>query len=280
MCRNIKTLYNFEPPATEEEVYLSSLQFVRKLSGFTRPSKANQAGVRPGGGQGVARRPRADRLPRHQCPAARPRDRGPEGQGEIRRAVRHVFQSGHLARFCPRFRTHRSSLVGFPIDSTRPARAPGRFRHDQRQVKSRADRLRRGLSRRTRHRRLRACPPPTGPRPICSPPSARKGRAASGCPATATACRSRASAGPRTPSPSRSATASSMAAAACDMKGFIACVLASVPLFKSRKLKEPIHLIISYDEEVGCTGVRPLIAQAGATICPGPAPSSSASRPA
>ncbi len=42
MCRNIKTLYNFEPPATEEEIYLSSLQFVRKLSGFTRPSQANQ----------------------------------------------------------------------------------------------------------------------------------------------------------------------------------------------------------------------------------------------
>jgi acetylornithine deacetylase len=49
----------------------------------------------------------------------------------------------------------------------------------------------------------------------------------------------------------------------CDMKGFIACVLASVPLFKSRQLKEPIHLIISYDEEVGCTGVRPLIARLG-----------------
>jgi hypothetical protein len=43
MCRNIKTLYNFEPPATEEEIYLSSVQFVRKLSGFTRPSKANEA---------------------------------------------------------------------------------------------------------------------------------------------------------------------------------------------------------------------------------------------
>jgi hypothetical protein len=42
MCRNIKTLYNFEPPASDEEIYLSSLQFVRKLSGFTRPSKANQ----------------------------------------------------------------------------------------------------------------------------------------------------------------------------------------------------------------------------------------------
>ena len=44
MCRNIKTLHNFNPPATEEEILASSLQFVRKLSGFTRPSKANQPG--------------------------------------------------------------------------------------------------------------------------------------------------------------------------------------------------------------------------------------------
>jgi len=43
MCRNIKTLHNFRPPATEEEVHASSLQFVRKLSGFTRPSRANEA---------------------------------------------------------------------------------------------------------------------------------------------------------------------------------------------------------------------------------------------
>jgi len=43
MCRNIKTLFNFEPPATEQEVRASSLQFVRKLSGFNSPSKANQA---------------------------------------------------------------------------------------------------------------------------------------------------------------------------------------------------------------------------------------------
>jgi len=42
MCRNIKTLFNFEPPATEEEIGASALQFVRKLSGFTHPSKANQ----------------------------------------------------------------------------------------------------------------------------------------------------------------------------------------------------------------------------------------------
>jgi len=41
MCRSIKTLHNFEPPATDDEIRASSLQFVRKLSGFTRPSKAN-----------------------------------------------------------------------------------------------------------------------------------------------------------------------------------------------------------------------------------------------
>ena len=42
MCRNIKTLHNFKPPATDEEIHASALQFVRKLSGFTRPSKANE----------------------------------------------------------------------------------------------------------------------------------------------------------------------------------------------------------------------------------------------
>ena len=43
MCRNIKTLFNFEPPATDDEIRASALQFVRKLSGFTKPSKANEA---------------------------------------------------------------------------------------------------------------------------------------------------------------------------------------------------------------------------------------------
>jgi hypothetical protein len=43
MCRNIKTLFNFEPPATPDEVRASALQFVRKLSGYTHPSQANQA---------------------------------------------------------------------------------------------------------------------------------------------------------------------------------------------------------------------------------------------
>ena len=42
MCRNIKTLHNFKPPATDEEIRASAIQFVRKLSGFTKPSKANE----------------------------------------------------------------------------------------------------------------------------------------------------------------------------------------------------------------------------------------------
>ena len=43
MCRNIRPLFNFDPPATDDELHAASLQFVRKLSGFTRPSRANQA---------------------------------------------------------------------------------------------------------------------------------------------------------------------------------------------------------------------------------------------
>jgi hypothetical protein len=43
MCRNIRTLYNFEPPATHEEVHDAALQYVRKISGFTKPSQANEA---------------------------------------------------------------------------------------------------------------------------------------------------------------------------------------------------------------------------------------------
>jgi hypothetical protein len=58
MCRSIKTLYNFKPPATDEEIRASSLQFVRKLSGFSRPSKANEAAFARGVDE-VARAARA-----------------------------------------------------------------------------------------------------------------------------------------------------------------------------------------------------------------------------
>ena len=50
---------------------------------------------------------------------------------------------------------------------------------------------------------------------------------------------------------------------ACDMKGFLACVMAAVPDFKQRSLKVPMHVVFSYDEEVGCTGVRPMIDEFG-----------------
>ncbi len=52
----------------------------------------------------------------------------------------------------------------------------------------------------------------------------------------------------------------------CDMKGFVACVLAMVPDFKARALKTPLHIVLSYDEEVGCTGVQPMIETFGKTL--------------
>ena len=52
----------------------------------------------------------------------------------------------------------------------------------------------------------------------------------------------------------------------CDMKGFIACVLAMVPEYRRRRLAEPIHIVLSYDEEVGCTGVKPMIDELGVTL--------------
>jgi acetylornithine deacetylase len=52
----------------------------------------------------------------------------------------------------------------------------------------------------------------------------------------------------------------------CDMKGYLACVLASVPELVARPLKTPMHIVFSYDEEVGCTGVRPMVAELGKTL--------------
>src|SRR5580765_792226 len=72
MCRNIRTLFNFEPPATEEEIRASAVQFVRKLSGFTAPSKANEAAFNRAVEE-VAHAARADRLARDNRRPARPR---------------------------------------------------------------------------------------------------------------------------------------------------------------------------------------------------------------
>ena len=83
MCRNIKTLYNFEPPATEDEVRAAALQFVRKVSGFTSPSKANHAAFSDAVDQITAV---ADQLLRSLTTTAQPRDRVQEAEKARHRA--------------------------------------------------------------------------------------------------------------------------------------------------------------------------------------------------
>jgi hypothetical protein len=84
MCRSIKTLFNFEPPVTEDEIRAASLQFVRKLSGFTRPSKGNEAAFE----RAVERTAEVAReLLRSLVTAAPPRDRGVEAAKARARAA-------------------------------------------------------------------------------------------------------------------------------------------------------------------------------------------------
>ncbi|MGH7605757.1 MAG: DUF2277 domain-containing protein [Gemmatimonadales bacterium] len=85
MCRNIKTLANFAPPATDEEIRASALQFVRKLSGTTRPSRANEAAFN-GAVDDVAAIAR--RLVDSLTISARPRNREEEARKARERAVR------------------------------------------------------------------------------------------------------------------------------------------------------------------------------------------------
>jgi hypothetical protein len=95
MCRNIRTLYNFKPPATEEEIRASSLQFVRKLSGFNRPSKANEEAF----DRAVDTVTRAAReLIDSLVTTAPPRDRETEAQkARARSAVRFARPAGGAA---------------------------------------------------------------------------------------------------------------------------------------------------------------------------------------
>jgi hypothetical protein len=84
VCRNIKTLFNFEPPVTDDEVRAAALQFVRKLSGFTRPSKANEAAFE----LAVARTSDVARdLLASLVTSAEPRDRALEAEKARRRAA-------------------------------------------------------------------------------------------------------------------------------------------------------------------------------------------------
>ncbi len=85
MCRNIKTLANFEPPATDEEIRASALQFVRKLSGVTRPSRANEAAFNTAVAEVTAT---ATRLVGSLTTSAPPRNREEEARKARERAAR------------------------------------------------------------------------------------------------------------------------------------------------------------------------------------------------
>jgi hypothetical protein len=90
MCRNIKTLFNFDPPATDEEIEAASLQFVRKLSGFNTPSKANEAAFVQAVTEVAAS---ARRLIDSLCTTAPPRDRETEAE-KARERARKRFGDG------------------------------------------------------------------------------------------------------------------------------------------------------------------------------------------
>jgi len=96
MCRNIKTLHNFQPPATDDEIRASSLQFVRKLSGFTKPSQANEeAFQRAVAGVTLL----AEELLRSLVTNAPPRDRSAEAaKARLRSARRFGSPVGSRSR--------------------------------------------------------------------------------------------------------------------------------------------------------------------------------------
>ncbi len=94
MCRNIRTLFNFEPPVTDAEVHDASLQFVRKISGFTRPSKANEAAF-AAAVDGIARI--SSRLLASLESTAAPKDRQQEAAKAKARAARRFGSGEHAA---------------------------------------------------------------------------------------------------------------------------------------------------------------------------------------
>ena len=93
MCRNIKTLFNFEPPVTEQEIRAASLQFVRKISGFNKPSKANEAAFFDAVADVAAI---SSRLLGSLATNGPPRNRAEEAAKARARAARRYPSEGHL----------------------------------------------------------------------------------------------------------------------------------------------------------------------------------------
>ena len=139
---------------------------------------------------------------------------------------------------------------------------PRRLRHDQPQDQHPPDRVRRGLSRRARHRQpARADGRRAEVEPVCHhrPDAGIGGIALSGHTDVVPVA---GQAWDTDPFTLIERDGKLYGRGTCDMKGYLACALAMVPDLKARKLKMPFHLAFSYDEEVGCTGVRPMIGRA------------------
>jgi hypothetical protein len=114
MCRNIRTLFNFDPPATEEEIRAASVQFVRKLSGFSKPSQANEAAFDLAIERGDCRGAPVDRLARDVDRAARSC-----GVGSTRQAPRRSTLQAGGAGVCVAVNASASGLA------RRALRSPG-----------------------------------------------------------------------------------------------------------------------------------------------------------
>ena len=111
MCRNIRTLFNFEPPATEDEIRAAALQFVRKLSGFTKPSKANEPAFERAVGD--YRRRRAGCCVARDRRPPRDREMRPQGQGAGQGALRAVLAARQHRRFLRHLRQRGATCAFF-----------------------------------------------------------------------------------------------------------------------------------------------------------------------
>ena len=235
---------------------------MRKLSGFTRPSKANEAAFdRAVHKVSLAARELID-FARHHCAAARPRGRGRQSPRAVRgalppaastRRARKGRQGPGPQEHLPASRQDEllRTLVGFDTTSAKSNLALIAFVEDYLKGHGIAS---------TR------VPSPDGTKADLFATIGETGAGGIGLSGHSDCVPVEGQRWSSDPFTLTERDGKLYARGACDMKGFLACVLASVPLFRARKLKEPIHIIVSYDEEVGCTGVRPLIARLGADL--------------
>ena len=114
MCRNIKTLFNFEPPATEDEIHASALQFVRKLSGFNRPSQANAAAFDLAVEEVSAAARKLLTSLHTTAPGARPCRGSREGEGARPRALRREARAAVAAPPTTLASVQRNRFFGTP----------------------------------------------------------------------------------------------------------------------------------------------------------------------